>query len=91
MLFFQRLLYNFWLFLLQVVIFRQVMIENRYIQTLFFCKFIYCVVPLSRDVIVQSFFKVACSVKLLFACHKVISVIIDVLLYKAINQFCLVT
>ena len=91
MLFFQRLLYNFWLFLLQVVIFRQVMIENRYIQTLFFCKFIYSVVPLSRDVIVQSFFKVACTVKLLFACHKVISVIIDVLLYKAINQFCLVT
>ena len=91
MLFFQCLLYNFRLLFLQVIVFGQVMIENRYIQVFVFCKFIHSVVSLVGDVVVQLFFKVACAISPLFACHKVVAVVIHVLLYKVVNQFCLAT
>ena len=65
MLFLQCLLYDFRLFLLQVVIFREVVIENGSIQILILGKCIYGIVTFSNDVVVQPFFKVACTVSLL--------------------------
>ena len=86
---FQCLLYDFWLFLLQVVILREVMIEHGSIQILIFRKRIDSIVTFGDDVVVQSFFKVACSISLLFASHKVVTVIIHILLDKSVNEFCL--
>ena len=65
------------------------MIEHGSIQILFLCKRIDCIVAFGDDVVVQPFFKVACTISLLFASHEIVTVIIHILLDKSVNEFCL--
>ena len=65
------------------------MIENGSIQILILCKRIDSIVTFVDDVVVQPFFKVACTISLLFASHEIVTVIIHILLDKSVNEFCL--
>ena len=64
------------------------MIENGSIQIFILCKRIDSIVALGDDVVIQPFFKVACTINLLFASHEIVTVIIHILLDKSVNEFC---
>ena len=64
------------------------MIEYGSIQILILGKRIYGIVTFGDDVVVQPFFKVACTISLLFASHEIVTVIINILLDKSVNEFC---
>ena len=74
---------------MQVVIFREVVIEHGCIQILILRKRIDSIVTFGDNVVVQPFFEVACAISLLLASHEVITVIIHILLDKSVNEFCL--
>ena len=65
------------------------MIEDGSIQILILGKRIDSIVTFRDNVVVQPFFKVACTISLLFASHEVITVIIHIFLNKTVNEFCL--
>ena len=64
------------------------MIEHGSIQIFILCKHIYGIVTLCDYVVVQPFFEVTRSVCLLLASHEVVTVVVHILLYEAVNEFC---
>lgn len=89
MLLLQGFLYDFGLFLLQVVIFREEMVEDSGVDVFFFGEGVDGVVAFSDDIVVKSFFEVACPVGFLLASQEIVVVVIDILLDKAVDELSL--
>ena len=91
MLLFQRLLYNFRLLLLQIVILLYIVIKYIRRNLFFISQITYSFIAFGNNILVQTFFQLICTICFITPIHKILFVFIHIFLDKTIYEFSLAT